>query len=213
MSTHYTPADQVIARFDSVLKAVFGVGPRQNRPCPGAELPDPPLSDDLRRHAAGLMRVNHTGEVCAQALYVGQALVSRESSVKTWLETAAVEEWDHLCWCAQRLDELGGRKSLLNPLWFAGSLFIGAAAAAVGDGWSLGFVEETEKQVVEHLERHLKQLPVEDARSRAIVTVMRDDEARHAAKAVAGGAHRLPGLVRSVMAIESRIMTTLAYRI
>lgn len=207
----YTAVDHLIGRVDILLKSAFGVGSGQNRPSPAAGLADPILTGDQRRHAAGLMRVNHTGEVCAQALYVGQALVSRESSLKASLERAAAEECDHLCWCAERLDELGSHESLLNPFWFAGSLTIGMAAAALGDKWSLGFVEETEKQVVEHLESHLEQLPSQDVRSRAILAVMRDDEARHAADAVAGGAEGLPQPVRKLMAIESRIMTSLAY--
>jgi ubiquinone biosynthesis monooxygenase Coq7 len=207
----YTPADRLIGRLDLVLRTVLGADPGQRRPSPAAGLPDPPLAAEQRRHAAGLMRVNHTGEVCAQALYVGQAAVSRESSLQESLERAAAEERDHLYWCAERLGELGDRPSLLNPLWFAGSLAIGMAAAAVGDKWSLGFVEETERQVTKHLESHLERLPENDVRSRAIVAVMRDDEARHAADAAARGARALSEPIRGLMAIESRIMTRVAY--
>ena len=157
------------------------------------------------------MRVNHSGEVCAQALYVGQALLARDDATSAALLRAAAEEGDHLCWCEQRLAELGSRASRLNPLWFAGSYLIGVVAAATGDRSSLGFVEETERQVVQHLERHLGQLPAADERSRAIVQAMRADEARHAEHAARSGAMRLPRLVRAGMRASARVMTTVAY--
>ncbi len=164
-----------------------------------------------RRHAAGLMRVNHTGEVCAQALYVGQASLSRHEATRAALLDAAREEGDHLFWCAERLQELGSVTSRLNAFWFAGSFAIGMTAAAAGDRWSLGFVEETEYQVVRHLEGHLAALPTYDERSRAIVAAMRDDEARHADEAAHQGAARLPVPVRTWMTLNARVMTKVAY--
>jgi ubiquinone biosynthesis monooxygenase Coq7 len=157
------------------------------------------------------MRVNHTGEVCAQALYLGQAMVARDPSLERFLRDASAEEHDHLVWCAERLAELESRPSVLDPAWFAGSIAIALAAAALGDAVSLGFVEETERQVCAHLDGHLTDLSEEDVRSRAIVAAMRSDEARHAANAREQGAAELPLPIRRVMALQARVMTTLAY--
>lgn len=208
-------ADRLIVRADMVLRAATRAGLRQQRPTPGAVdadgLPAAQLSAAEQRHAAGLMRVNHTGEVCAQALYVGQAVLARDDATFDALVEAAGEEGDHLFWCEERLAELSARPSRLNPLWFTGAYAIGSAAALLGDRVSLGFVEETENQVVRHLEGHLEALPGADERSRAIVRAMRDDEARHAAEAVARGARPLPKPIRTLMAWQARVMTTVAY--
>lgn len=207
----HSPLDHLLERADSLLRAATRTGTRRQRPTPGEELPDSPLANAPRRQAAGLMRVNHAGEVCAQALYVSQAALARDESKREALLQAAREEGDHLFWCEQRLTELGSHTSRLDPLWFLGSCAIGMAAAAAGDRWSLGFVEETEKQVVAHLEGHLGRLPDEDLRSRAIVAVMRDDEQRHADDAQLRGAAPLPAAVRRAMGWTARVMTTLSY--
>jgi len=183
------------------------------RPTPGASLPQPELSEAERRHAAGLMRVNHTGEVCAQALYAAQALVARTPEVRARFATAARDEEDHLAWTATRLAELSDRTSLLNPLWYAGSFAIGVAAGVAGDRANLGFVVETERQVEEHLTAHIERLPPNDTKSRAIVTQMRDDEARHGAMALEAGAVSLPFPVRRLMRAAADVMRAVAYRI
>lgn len=207
-----TACDRFITGLDGLLRAATRTGMRQARPSPAAGVEETaPLSPAERRHAAGLMRVNHAGEVCAQALYLGQALLAREAETAARLRLAATEEGDHLFWCEARLAELGARPSRLEAGWFAGALAIGAGAAALGDKVSLGFVEETERQVVRHLDGHLKALPAGDVRSRAVLRAMRADEARHAAAARAGGARRLPWLARGAMALHARVMTTLAY--
>ncbi|MEX2479527.1 MAG: 2-polyprenyl-3-methyl-6-methoxy-1,4-benzoquinone monooxygenase [Gammaproteobacteria bacterium] len=204
--------DRVLVGLDGLLRAATRSGLRQNRPYPAADVADEAaFSPAERRHAAGLMRVNHAGEVCAQALYLGQALLARQPATRTALERAAAEEGDHLLWCRTRLDELHARPSRLDPGWFVGALAIGMSAAALSDRVSLGFVEETERQVVRHLEGHLAALPGNDRRSRAVVRAMRDDEARHADAARAGGAMRLPWLARVAMAGHARVMTKLAY--
>ena len=207
----YSPLDHLLARADTLLRAATRTSAQQQRPTPGDELPDTPLSSADRRRAAGLMRVNHSGEVCAQALYVGQAALARDDVTRATLRGAAAEEGDHLFWCEQRLDELGSHVSRLNPLWFAGSYAIGMLAAASGDRSSLGCVEETERQVVRHLEGHLGQLPETDSRSRAIVLAMREDEQRHADDAQRRGATPLAPLVRGIMAWTAKVMTTAAY--
>ena len=170
------------------------------------------LNDEQRRHAAGLMRVNHCGEVCAQALYQGQSLTSRQPAVRDALRKAAAEETEHLAWTEQRIGELGGRKSLLNPLWYMGSLSLGIVAGVLGDKWNLGFLAETERQVEAHLNSHLEELPDEDGRSRAIVDQMRLDEIQHAEMAVHFGAAELPLPVRFGMRAMAKVMTGLAYR-
>jgi ubiquinone biosynthesis monooxygenase Coq7 len=171
------------------------------------------LEDEERRHAAGLMRINHVGEVCAQALYVGQAAVARDPETRAALLAAAAEETDHLAWCAERLDELDSRPSLLNPVWYAGSYAIGLLAGLRGDGWNLGFVVETERQVEAHLHEHLERLPPGDGRSRAILKTMKADEARHAEQAEAAGARVLPAPIPRLMALASGVMKAVAYRL
>jgi 3-demethoxyubiquinol 3-hydroxylase len=207
-----TPLDRLLIDAQNALDTVFGA-PAAERPNPSAGEPEVVLDDAERRHAAGLMRINHVGEVCAQALYVGQAAVARDEATRTHLLEAAQEETDHLAWCAQRLDELDSRPSLLNPLWYAGSYAIGVLAGLRGDGWNLGFVVETERQVEAHLDEHLQALPPADARSRAILHTMKADEARHAYNAQAQGARVLPQPVPTVMAMASNLMKTIAYRL
>ncbi len=202
--------DKLIIQFDKGLRTLFG-DPASIRPVPGAELPEAELSDQERRHAAGLMRVNHCGEICAQALYQGQALLSRDDGVRESLMQAAHEETEHLAWTERRIGELGGRKSLLNPLWYAGSLGLGLVAARLGERVNLGFLAETERQVEQHLTDHLQRLPDSDRRSRAIVEQMRTDEAAHARTAVQLGAAEFPAPVRTAMKLASRIMTRTAY--
>jgi ubiquinone biosynthesis monooxygenase Coq7 len=183
------------------------------RPSPASGIAEADLDDAERRHAAGLMRVNHTGEVCAQALYFGQAALARDEANRAHLLHAAAEETDHLAWCAQRLQQLDSRPSLLNPLWYAGSYAIGAAAALVGDPVSLGFVVETEHQVEAHLAEHLKKLPAADERSRAVLTRMQADEIRHADAAQERGGIALPFPLPQLMHASSMVMKTVAYRI
>lgn len=202
--------DQAIVEFDRALRTVFGVHAAA-RPSPAESLDEPRLDDAERRHAAALMRVNHCGEVCAQALYQGQSLASRDPRIRKELGRAALEEADHLSWSADRIAELGGRTSVLNPLWYAGSLFIGYVAGRVGDDWNLGFLAETERQVERHLSGHLERLSERDTRTRAVVEAMRHEEAGHAETANALGARELPEPVRRAMRLAARIMTTTAY--
>lgn len=204
--------DQVIVEFDAALRSVFAMA-RSQRSVPGSEIPEAELSDAERRHVAGLMRVNHVGEICAQALYQGQALTSRDPALRESLREAAQEETEHLAWTEQRLAELGGRKSFLNPLWYAGALGIGVFAGRCGDKWNLGFLAETERQVEAHLDSHLASLPPQDGRSAAIVDQMRVDEIKHAQTAVGLGAHELPAAVKFAMKLASRVMTRTAYYI
>lgn len=204
--------DRLIIGFDRTLRTLTGVA-SSVRPIPGAQLPDPVLTPEERAHAAGLMRVNHTGEICAQALYAAQALVARDPDTRTRFARAAREEEEHLAWTRSRLDELGSHASVLNPVWYAGSFAIGMAAGAAGDTASLGFVVETERQVEEHLTGHVEQLPELDAKSRAIVEQMRDDEARHGAMAYAAGGTALPFPVRRLMRLAADVMRKVAYRI
>ncbi len=204
--------DDLIQSFDRGLRTLAGVAATA-RGVPGADLDDPPLADDERRHAAGLMRVNHAGEVCAQALYAAQALVARDASIRDRFAQAAREEEEHLAWTQARLDDLGSRPSLLNPIWFTGAFAIGVAAGIAGDAVNLGFVVETERQVEEHLSGHMDRLPPGDRRSRAIVEQMRDDEARHGAMAAAAGAAPLPFPVPFLMRRAADLMRAVAYRI
>ncbi len=204
--------DTLITEFDRALRTVFAPA-HSVRPNPAGDLPDAELSDLDKRHAAGLMRVNHVGEICAQALYQGQALTSRDPDVTAVLHHAAEEETEHLAWTEQRLAELGASKSLLNPLWYMGALAMGVVAGKLGDKWNLGFLAETERQVEAHLDGHLQRLPDSDMRSRAIVDQMKRDEAAHANTAVVLGAAELPPPVRIAMRLASRVMTTTAYRI
>jgi ubiquinone biosynthesis monooxygenase Coq7 len=198
--------DDLIISFDRGLRTLFAPA-RSARPVPGENLQDAEMNTGQRALAAALMRVNHTGEVCAQALYQGQAMTARDSNARAALEEAAQEETEHLAWTEQRIAELGGRKSLLNPLFYAGSFAIGAAAGALGDRWNLGFLAETERQVVKHLEGHLARLPAEDLKSRAIVEQMREDEARHATTALRHGGAELPAPVKAAMQASSKVMT------
>lgn len=204
--------DRLIGEFDRALRAIAGVANAARR-SPGEGKPEVALDETERAHVAGLMRVNHVGEVCAQALYQGQALTARDAHARATLEQAAREEQDHLAWSADRIRELGGRPSLLNPLWYAGSLAIGAVAGAMGDRWNLAFLAETERQVEEHLTGHLEKLPASDERTRAIVEAMRADEAKHRQTALGLGAAELPAPVRTAMRFASKVMTTVAYRV
>ena len=202
--------DELIIAFDKGLRTVFA--PAQSlRPVPGRELSEAGMTEDQRRLSAALMRVNHTGEICAQALYQGQALTARNPRAKEALEKAAQEETEHLAWTERRVEELGGRKSLLNPAWYAGSFALGALAGLAGDRWNLGFLAETERQVVAHLEGHLQRLPGQDGKSRAIVERMKEDEARHATSAVSHGGVELPEPAKAAMRLSSKVMTETAY--
>ena len=212
VSRHLSPLDRVLADLQRALDTVSGAAVAA-RPSPGEAQPVPELDTGERRHAAGLMRVNHTGEVCAQALYDGQAALARDPATRVHLETAAAEETDHLAWCAERLRELDDRPSLFNPLWYAGSFAIGALAALAGDRWSLGFVVETERQVEAHLGMHIERLPAADARSRAILEAMQADEARHADNALARGGRKLPPPIPVLMRGASAVMKAVAYRL
>lgn len=206
-----SPLDRVFDQVDQAVRTVLGPPPPASRPSPAEGLPDPPMNDRERRHAAALMRVNHAGEVMAQGLYQGQALTARLDEVRGAMAQAAVEEFDHLAWCEQRLLELRARPSVLGPVWYTGAFLLGAGAGVAGDRWSLGFVSETEAQVVNHLEDHLGRLPPADQRSRAIVEQMKEDEAQHGAAARAAGGLPLPAPARGFMALVSKVMTRTAY--
>lgn len=203
--------DRWIIEADKVLRTL-AMPAATLRPVPGKDFPEPVLDEDGRRHAAALMRINHCGEICAQALYQGQAITSRTESLRHELGKAAREEEEHLAWTELRIGELGGRKSLLNPFWYAGALATGLFAGLCGDRWNLGFLAETERQVGAHLEDHLRRLPLADRKSRAIVACMRDDELSHAATAVRLGAADLPVPAKWLMKKMARVMTVLAYR-
>ncbi|MGZ5156826.1 MAG: 2-polyprenyl-3-methyl-6-methoxy-1,4-benzoquinone monooxygenase [Caldimonas sp.] len=205
-----TPADRVLAGLDQALRSITGT-PRAARSRPTAAQPDGPLDDAARRQSGALMRVNHVGEVCAQALYSAQALATPNPELRRKFADAAGEETDHLAWTAERLRELGARPSLLNPLWYLGAFGIGLVAGRMGDAASLGFVVETERQVEQHLASHLDRLPQGDLASRAIVGQMKDDEAGHARSAESAGAARLPWPVRMAMRAAGRVMTTTAH--
>ena len=207
-----SPLDRLLAGIERALETVAG-SPEAGRASPAEAFDESDMDDAERRHAAGLMRINHTGEVCAQALYDGQAALARGEENRAHLQHAASEETDHLAWCAERLKELDSRPSLLNPLWYAGSYVIGAAAALAGDPVSLGFVVETERQVEAHLEEHLDKLPPQDERSRAILTQMQADEVRHAHEAKVRGGIDLPFPIPGLMHLSSMVMKAVAYRI
>lgn len=208
-----SPIDRFILEFDTALRSVAG-GANAQRPTPGQDIgSNAGLDAAERKHAAGLMRVNHVGEVCAQALYQAQKLVARNPEIQEMLNHSGQEEMDHLAWCETRLHELGSHTSYLNPIWYAGSFAIGLAAGLAGDKWSLGFVAETEKQVEHHLENHLETLPKEDQRSRAIVDQMRLDEIAHGQSAKNAGGVHLPEPVQKIMQAISKVMTTTAYKI
>lgn len=204
--------DQLINTFDTGLRTVFAtaVAARQR---PDAQIGELTLDEKSKQHAAALMRINHVGEVCAQALYSGQALTSKNPQIVNALQHAAAEETDHLAWCEARINELGGRKSLLNPLWYAGSFTLGAIAGSLNEKWNLGFLAETEKQVSAHLQHHLNLLDETDIKTRTIVEQMQQDEAAHAAEATQLGASELPTPVKAGMQLASKLMTKTAYYI
>jgi len=212
-SRQFSLSDRILAEFERALSTSLGTTPEAGRPSPGAGLDDGDLAETDRRHVAGLMRINHTGEVCAQALYSGQAAVARNAATREQLLEAAAEETDHLAWCADRLSDLHSRPSLLNPVWYAGSFALGAVAALASDKVSLGFVVETERQVEAHLADHLDELPAAAAASRAVVAQMKDDEARHGQAAKASGGIDLPPPVPSLMRLASLVMKAVAYRL
>ena len=204
--------ERAILEFDRALRAVAGVH-QAERPNPADGVAEGGLDERSRAHSAALMRVNHVGEVCAQALYQGQALTARDAGTRESLERAAREEGDHLAWSLDRIRALGGRPSLLNPLWYAGSLALGVGAGLLGDRWNLAFLAETEHQVEEHLTGHLEKLSPEDAPTREVVKAMREDEARHRQTAVSLGAAELPVPVKRAMRAMAKVMTTVAYRL
>jgi len=223
MSLNYSVADQVIREFDIALRSVFG-GANSHRSNPADQLnkakgnkqvltSEAVMSTQEQAHAAGLMRVNHVGEVCAQALYQAQKLVARDPQTKELLSRAASEEMDHMAWCEERLKELNSHPSFLNPIWYGASFAMGLLAGLSGDKWSLGFLAETEKQVEKHLESHLEKLPQADDRSRAIVEQMRQDEIEHGSAAIQAGGEVLPQSIQILMSQISRLMTTTAYKI
>lgn len=203
--------DKLIVEFDRGLKTAFSENASSNRPSPGSLLVEPMLRPHEKIEAMRLMRINHAGEIAAQALYQGQAMTAKLPEVRDEMEHAAEEEVDHLAWCAERVEELGGQTSVLQPLWHMGSFTIGALAGLAGDKWSLGFVGETERQVVEHLEKHQGQLPVNDKKSHAIIAQMKQDEAEHGAKAMEAGGAELPPPIKQAMKLSSKVMTKLAY--
>jgi 3-demethoxyubiquinol 3-hydroxylase len=202
--------DRLIRIFDNSLRTVFAT-PQASRPNPAKQAEETSLSEQEKSDAVRLMRVNHVGEVCAQGLYQGQALTANNPDARGALEKAAIEENDHLAWCETRINELGGRKSLLNPFWYGASFALGAFAGALGDKWNLGFLAETENQVEAHLDEHLEQLPGQDQKSRAIVRQMKEDEARHAQTAIEHGGAPLPMPVKAAMKLASEVMKKTAY--
>ena len=204
--------DRFLGAFDQALRTLFAK-PRGARPCPVVPSQSTNLGAPERSRAAALMRVNHVGEICAQALYTAQAMATRNDSLRAKLERAAREETDHLAWTQSRLDELGSRPSLLNPLWYAGAFTMGLVAGRLGDRVSLGFIVETERQVEAHLQGHLERLPAADHASRAIVAQMKDDEAAHANQALNAGAAELPAPVKLAMRAAAKVMTTTAHYI
>lgn len=209
----YSPFDRLLMQFDTAVRTLAGKPVPTQRPYPAADIADHTLDDNTREHIAGLMRVNHAGEVSAQALYQGQSLTARNPELRSKLAEAAAEENDHLIWTENRIHELGSSTSRLNPIWYGGSFAIGALAGVLGDKWNLGFLAETEHQVVDHLQSHLQQLPEEDERSRAILQQMKTDEAKHATTAINHGASELPRPVKKLMQLMSKVMTRSAYRI
>jgi len=213
MERNYSRIDRLIASIDDALRISTSGAPAPFRENPAGEIAAADLDEDDRRHVAGLMRINHTGEICAQALYAGQAATAHDDATREAMQLAADEEIDHLSWCEDRLKELDSHPSVLNPFWYAGSFAIGAVAGIAGDDWSLGFVKETENQVEAHLQDHLEQLPESDARSQAILDQMKVDEAKHAQMAEDAGARELPPPIRRAMTLTADIMKSLVYRI
>ena len=209
---HLTPLDRLLTTLDNALNTLTGMPAGSGRANPADGVKQEAMTQAEREEAARLMRVNHVGEICAQALYQGQSLTSRNETVREALQQASIEENDHLRWCKSRIQMLGGNESRLNLMWYSGAFAIGAVAGAMGDGANLGFVEETEQQVTKHLSSHLKKLPRSDHKSHAVLTQMRFDEQRHARMARRAGATTLPRPMRSIMRLASRFMTSTAYR-
>lgn len=209
----YSLLDNILIQADQALKTVAGKSSHSVRPSPSQKVADEAIEETQAKHVAGLMRINHTGEVCAQALYQGQALTARLPDVREEMQHAADEEEDHLAWCQLRINELNSHTSILNPLFYAASFGVGALAGLAGDKWSLGFVAETERQVCQHLENHLEQLPPEDHKSRAILEKMKEDEAQHAINATHAGGCELPFPMKKAMTLMSRVMTKTTYHI
>ncbi len=205
--------DQLCLATDTALRTLSGHAKVTDRAAPDADIAEAELSIDKKKHVAALMRINHCGEVCAQALYQGQALTAKLPEVRDKMESAAMEENDHLDWCRKRIHSLGSKTSLFDPLFYAGSFAIGAIAGLVGDKWSLGFVAETEKQVVKHLDEHLQALPEEDKKSQAILSTMKEDELHHATTALEAGGAELPGAIKNIMQFTSKLMTKTTYYI
>jgi len=210
---YLTPLDRLLEGANNALRTIAAPAGRPARENPAVDIADSDLSDKQKSHAAGLMRVNHAGEVAAQGLYQGHATVARDANIEKQMQRAADEEFDHLAWCEQRLAELDANPSRLSPVWYAGAFVIGAASGILGDRWSLGFIAETEKQVCAHLDSHLDQLPDDDAKSRTIVTKMRDEEEEHGENAINAGAVELPGPVKRLMQLTAKVMTRTAYRL
>ena len=210
---HFSPLDNLLIHADQALNTIFGNPKGSGRTNPGGSPQDDDLTEQEKQLSASLMRVNHVGEVCAQALYQAQSLTARDPATRAHMKQASIEENDHLAWCSERLEQLGGRKSLLNPLWYGGAFAIGALAGIAGDKWNLGFVAETERQVVKHLNDHLGRLPENDTASREIVKQMGEDEAEHATMAVTAGAADLPEPVKKLMGLASKVMTTTAEKV
>lgn len=208
---NYSPADELMINFDQMVRTLFGRPLVTERRNPAEQVDETELPDSVKDHTMRLMRINHTGEVCAQALYQGQALTAQQASVKESMARAAQEENDHLDWCEHRIKDFGGRTSVLNPLFYAGSFAIGAAAGLAGDKWSLGFVAETERQVEKHLDDHLSQVPETDSKTRVILEQMKEDEMGHATHAVEAGAAELPGAIKKAMKLTSKLMTRSVY--
>lgn len=213
MSRRYRTTDRIVEQLDVALRTVFAPAPTPQRENPGHAFPIVHLNDDQRREVSGLMRVNHTGEVCAQALYLGQFFTAKDPHVAQQMSHAAEEEIDHLSWCAERLEELAAMPSKFNALWYGGAWALGATAGLIGDRWSLGFVVETERQVESHLEEHLQRLPNSDERSRAILKQMSIDEGEHADQALNAGGAPLPAPIKRIMAWTADAMKIIAYRI
>lgn len=208
---HYSLFDRVCLGLDQAVRALTDNAITTNQPYPAKDTEEQPLTDAERKHAAALMRINHTGEICAQALYHGQGIGSRNQDMQAKMQQAALEEGDHLAWCKKRLDELDSHTSYLNPLWYAGSFGIGMIAGMVGDKWSLGFVAETERQVIKHLEGHLEALPQQDQRSYQILLKMEADEAKHRDEAISAGAQELPSPIKTLMGLMSKVMVKTVY--
>ena len=211
MKIHYSPLDKLIMEADRALRTVSGSHPPKRRLSPAANVDENALNKTEKRHSAGLMRVNHAGEIAAQGLYHGQALTARDKNIKQQMHNSAQEEQYHLAWCEKRLAELNDHPSTLTPVWYLGSFAIGAATGILGDKWSLGFISETEKQVVQHLDEHLARLPEQDQKSREILLKIREEEAIHDKAAIAAGAYKLPKPAKLLMSAVSKIMTKTAY--